>query len=232
MSTLRIAAFAISIGSVLSQLGYRNEFGESSVTRQRGRRSNERLRRRVVPIFKAHTPIKGQGRSRLRQATIRRWRTSSRQWRVPRARLALRPGSGHGRPFRAMRSWCPSSRPRKLSPSLSPTPPGVRTPLRFRRYRFTLSEDRVDNLFSCRTLYDEPTLRFFNEPLSHSSTSVLMAGGGGTSVALLKSVDRSLVVNWRSDTVALTLFVLGSGYRVDNLWYRYAPFTSERPAER
>jgi len=109
---------------------------------------------------------------------------------------------------------------------------GSHTPLSFRRYHFTLSEDRVDDLFSCRTLYAEPTLRFFNEPLSHTSTSILMAGGGGTSVALLKSVDGSLVVNWRSDSMALTQFVLGSGYRVDNLWYRYAPFTGEKPTER
>ena len=109
---------------------------------------------------------------------------------------------------------------------------GRRTPLSFRRYRFTLSEDRVDDIFSCRTLYDEPTLRFFNEPLSHASMSILVAGGGGTSVALLKSVDGSLVVNWRSDSMALTLFVLGSGYRVDNLWYRYSRLAAEKPIER
>ena len=107
------------------------------------------------------------------------------------------------------------------------TAAGHRTPLQFRRYRFALSEDRVDDLFSCRTLYAEPTLRFFNEPLSHASTSVLVAGGGGTSVVLLKSVDGSLVVNWRSESLVLTLFVLGSGYRVDNLWYRYSRLDGE-----
>lgn len=101
-------------------------------------------------------------------------------------------------------------------------PTGRRTPLNFRRYRFRLSEDRVDDLFSCRTLYDEPTLRFFNEPTSLVSMSIVAAGGGGTSVALLKSVDGSLVVNWRSDSLTLNLFIIGSGYRVDNLWYRYS----------
>ena len=109
---------------------------------------------------------------------------------------------------------------------------GRRTPLSFRRYRFSLSEDRVDDLFSCRTLHNEPTLRFFNEPHSHASTSIVAAGGGGTSVTLLKSVDGSLVVNWRSDSASLTLFVLGSGYRVENLWYRYSLFAAEKPAER
>ncbi len=109
---------------------------------------------------------------------------------------------------------------------------GRRTPLSFRRYRFALSEDRVDDLFSCRTLYDEPTLRFFNEPYAHSHVSILLIGGGGTNVNLLKSIDGSLVVHWRSDDVTVTRFVLGSDYQVDNLWYRYSRFTTEIPAEK
>jgi len=109
---------------------------------------------------------------------------------------------------------------------------GRRTPLIFRRYRFKLSEDRVDDLFSCRALYGEPTLRFFNEPLSHASASIVAVGGGGASVALLKAIDGSLVVNWRADAVTLTLFVLGSGYRVDNLWHRYSPVPAADPLER
>ena len=102
-------------------------------------------------------------------------------------------------------------------------PAGRRTPLAFRRYRFDLTESRVDDLFDCRTLHDEPALKFFSEPASHSSTSAVAAGGGGTAVWLLKSVDGSLVVNWRSDALAVTVFIAGSGYRVDNLWYRYSP---------
>lgn len=104
---------------------------------------------------------------------------------------------------------------------------GRGTPLSFRRYRFDLSEDRVDDLFSCRTLYGEPTLRFFNEPRSHSSVSILLVGGGGTMINLLKAVDGALVVNWRSDDVTVSRILLGSGYRVDNLWYRYAPLRLE-----
>lgn len=106
-----------------------------------------------------------------------------------------------------------------------------RTSLNFRRYQFTLSEDRVDDMFSCRTLYDEPTLRFFAEPESHVSATQLWIAGGGTFVNLMKSVDGSLVVNLKRDTVALTLFVLGTGYQVDNLWYRYAQSVGKKPAE-
>jgi hypothetical protein len=109
---------------------------------------------------------------------------------------------------------------------------GRRTPLRFRRYHFALSEDRVDDLFSCRTLHDEPTLRFFTEPHAHTRVSILLIGGGGTNVNLLKSIDGSLVVNWRSDDVTVTRFILGSDYHVENLWYRYSRFTAEIPAER
>jgi hypothetical protein len=109
---------------------------------------------------------------------------------------------------------------------------GRRTPLSFRRYRFTLSEDRVDDLFSCRTLYDEPTLRFFNEPVSHTHVSILGVGGGGTNINLLKSIDGSLVVNWRSDDVTISRFVLGSDYHVENLWYRYSRLAGEMPGEK
>lgn len=109
---------------------------------------------------------------------------------------------------------------------------GGRTPLRFRRYRFALSEDRVDDLFSCRSLYGEPTLRFFDEPSAHSRISILLIGGGGTFVNLLRAVDGSLVVNWRSDEVTVTRFILGSGYHADNLWYRYARVAADLPAEK
>jgi hypothetical protein len=98
---------------------------------------------------------------------------------------------------------------------------GKRTPLNFRRYRFKLSEDRVDDLFGCRLMYGEPILRLFAEPPRYFDGTVVYMVGGGSCVSLLKAVDGSLIVNWRSDSVAMTLFVLGSGYRVNNRWYRY-----------
>jgi hypothetical protein len=231
MSTLRIAAFAISIGSVLSQIGCATSSG------------NPPYPTAWASVKSVATP---EGCPNL-QGTYANQGTGTFPPEagdppsLAEVFTAMARSESATGPAAWKRSWPTIPRDAVLvsieqaAETMTITftdSVGDRTPLRFRRYRFRISEDRVDDLFSCRTLYDEPTLRFFNEPLSHSSTSVLMAGGGGTSVALLKSVDRSLVVNWRSDTVALTLFVLGSGYRVDNLWYRYAPFTSERPAER
>jgi hypothetical protein len=105
---------------------------------------------------------------------------------------------------------------------------GKRTPLNFRRYRLKLSEDRIDDLFGCRLMYGEPILRFFAEPRRYFDGTVVYMVGGGTFVVLLKAVDGSLVVNWRSDSVAMTLFVLGSGYRVNNLWYRYPLIEAEK----
>jgi hypothetical protein len=109
---------------------------------------------------------------------------------------------------------------------------GNRTPLNFRRYRFNLAEKRVDDLFMCRTLYGEPSLRFFAEPESHSSSSFILMEGGGTFVVMLKAVDGSLVVNWRNDSASMTLLILGTGYRVDNLWYRYPLLVSVKPVQR
>lgn len=106
---------------------------------------------------------------------------------------------------------------------------GNRTPLNFRRYRFSLFEDRLDDLYMCRTLYGEPLLRFFAEPESHvGAPPFIWAEGGGTFVVPLKAVDGSLVVNWRSDSLTVTPFVLGSGYRANNLWYRYALLNSRK----
>ena len=109
---------------------------------------------------------------------------------------------------------------------------GNRTPLNFRRYRFNLTEKRVDDLFMCRTLYGEPSLRFFAEPESHLSSSGIRMEGGGTFVVMLKSVDGSLVVNWRSDSASMTLFIPGTSYRVNNLWYRYPLLTYDKPVQR
>ena len=143
-------------------------------------------------------------------------------------------------PAAGERSW-PAIPPDASLVSIDQTPEKItltfvdssnnRTPLNFRRFRFGLSEDRVDDLFGCRTIYGEPSLRFFAEPQSYRPLLLLGVGGGGTFVALLKAVDGSLIVNLRSDYVAATPIILGSGYRADNLWYQYPLFAHDGPVK-
>lgn len=107
---------------------------------------------------------------------------------------------------------------------------GRRTSLNFRRYRLNWSEKRVDDLFECLIVLDRPELRFFAEVESHS-VQFFGIGGGGTNVHLLKSVDGSLIVRWTKSAFALTPILLGSGIRVDDIWYRYPLVEPEGPAK-
>ena len=109
---------------------------------------------------------------------------------------------------------------------------GRRTSLNFRRYRFNWSEKRVDDLFQCLTVLDRPELRFFAEAESIRSVPLVGIGGSAINVYLLKSVDGSLIVRWSKSAAALTPFVLGSGFRVVDIWYRYPLVESEEPAKR
>jgi hypothetical protein len=111
-------------------------------------------------------------------------------------------------------------------------PAGRRTPLSFRRYRFLLAEDRVDDLFSCPARDEGPTLRFFNEPAAHARVSIVAIGGGGTTISLLRAVDGSLVVNWRRDDITVTRIVLGSRYHAESVWYRYPSLRAQATGAR
>jgi hypothetical protein len=100
------------------------------------------------------------------------------------------------------------------------------TPLNFRRYHFSWSEERYDDLFTCYTSNNDPRLRFFVEPESHSALipNIYMEGGG-TLVFLRMAADGSLIVEWRSDSIAISAVVVGSGITFNNVWWRYPPLT-------
>lgn len=98
----------------------------------------------------------------------------------------------------------------------------VGTPLSFRRYHFNWTEKRYDDLFTCYATDPGPRLRFFAEPEGHSrGVPYLFIEGGGTLVFLLKATDGSLVVQWRSESLAITSVVLGSHMRFKSVWWRY-----------
>jgi hypothetical protein len=101
------------------------------------------------------------------------------------------------------------------------------TPLVFRRYHFSLSEKRFDDLFTCYDVENGARLRFFAEPESHSGVlGNIYMEGGGTLVMLLKATDGSLVVQWRSESLALSSLLLGSHIRFNSVWWKYSPLNA------
>jgi hypothetical protein len=103
------------------------------------------------------------------------------------------------------------------------------TPLNFRRYHFQPSEKRYDDLFTCYTSDSGSRLRLLAEPESHSSVMPgLYAEAGGTLVFLLKAADGSLVVQWRSESIAMSLVLLGSHVSFKSVWWRYQSLADAR----
>jgi len=101
---------------------------------------------------------------------------------------------------------------------------GNKTPLNFRRYHFNWGEDRYDELFTCYNNDGEPRLRFLAEPESHGgSISNFYLVGGGILVFMLRTADGSLVVQWRSDSAAVSGALIGSGLSFKSVWWRYLP---------
>jgi hypothetical protein len=103
------------------------------------------------------------------------------------------------------------------------------TSLAFRRYRFSWNEKRYDDLFTCYSGEDGPRLRFFAEPESHSGgIPYLYVEAGGTLVFLLRAVDGSLIVQWRSDSLGISALVVGTRMKFDSVWWRFAPEAGPR----
>ena len=101
--------------------------------------------------------------------------------------------------------------------------------LSFRRHHLNLGEKRFDDLFTCYPSDSGSRLRFLAEPESHSKGMFpLYLEGGGTLVFLLQAADGSLVVQWRSESVAVSSLLVGSHVRVGSVWWRYAPVTPTR----
>ena len=109
--------------------------------------------------------------------------------------------------------------------------PKSESPVRldFRRYHPSLSEKRYDDLFTCDAVANGARLRFMAEPETHSGVFAnLYMEAGGTLVLLLRASDGSLIVQWRSESVAISSVLLGSHIRFNSVWWTYPP-TSASP---
>lgn len=101
--------------------------------------------------------------------------------------------------------------------------------LDFRRYHPSLSEKRYDDLFACYAASNGARLRFFAEPESHiSEFPALYKEVEGTVVFFLRASDGSLIVQWRSESVAISSFLLGSHIRFNSVWWKYPPLNASQ----
>lgn len=144
-------------------------------------------------------------------------------------------GSGMASPKATGRSWPEAAAANAVSLSLSPeflqvafdpqSEKAVR--LDFRRYHASLSEKRYDDLFTCYAVANGARLRFLAEPESHSGVFAnLYVEAGGTLVLLLRASDGSLIVQWRSESAAISSVLLGSHIRFNSVWWKYPPLSA------
>lgn len=99
---------------------------------------------------------------------------------------------------------------------------GPLSSLNFRRYHYSLSESRFDDLFTCYVSENGIRLRFYPE----TDRNVLLVpnlylGGGATLTFLLRATDGSLVVQLRSDSLGFSAVVVGTHLSFDSIWFRY-----------
>jgi hypothetical protein len=101
-----------------------------------------------------------------------------------------------------------------------------RTIQRFRRMKITRLEERYDDLFSCGTVDGEPRLSFPFTPASHQTAVAqgIYMGGSDTFIFLRKAVDGSLIVQLRTESIGLSIFLIGTHFTFDSLWLRFPPF--------
>lgn len=96
------------------------------------------------------------------------------------------------------------------------------TTLNFRRYHFNWFEKRYDDLFTCYMDESGARLRFLVEPERHSGVfATIYLEAGATLVFLLKASDGSLVVQWRSESFAISSVLVGSHIRFNSVWWRF-----------
>jgi hypothetical protein len=103
---------------------------------------------------------------------------------------------------------------------------GVAHPLRFRQYHPSWSETDFDELFVCKASEDANRLEFFYELDRAGGADAIYAGGVGTTAYLLRAADGSLIVQLRTETIGMSLLIIGSEYTVTNLWQRYPPVSA------
>jgi hypothetical protein len=96
--------------------------------------------------------------------------------------------------------------------------------LRFRRQHLDLSERRFDDLFTCYQDANSARLRFMQDvdPRVAMLRGVYIGANVGL-VFLLKAVDGSLVVQFRTEDIGVSSVLIGTHATFDSVWWRYPP---------
>jgi hypothetical protein len=98
---------------------------------------------------------------------------------------------------------------------------GIAHPLRFRQYHPSWSETNFDELYVCKSGEDANRLQFFYELDRAGGGDAVYAGEVGTTAYLLRAADGALIVQLRTETIGMSLLIIGSEYTVTNVWQRY-----------
>ncbi|HEY0822797.1 MAG TPA: hypothetical protein VGD76_03340 [Ramlibacter sp.] len=101
-------------------------------------------------------------------------------------------------------------------------PGGAAHSLRFRRLHLDPSERRVDDFFTCYRDDNGMRLRFMQDIAPRTALLPgVYAGAQAGLVFLLKAVDGSLVVQFRTETIGVSAVLIGSHASFDSVWWRY-----------
>lgn len=98
---------------------------------------------------------------------------------------------------------------------------GVAHSLRFRRFNPSLSQPDLGELYFCKGGEEANRLQFFYELDHAGDADAIYAGEVGTTAYLLRAADGSLIVQLRTETIGMSLLIIGSEYTVTNVWQRY-----------
>jgi hypothetical protein len=101
---------------------------------------------------------------------------------------------------------------------------GANTPLAFQHlnWRTDALKAELPDRFDCKLEDTRAYLHFFNEVSSQlASGAPLAVQGGGTVLMFGKATDGALIVEARSESMTLSVVLIGSKLQSTSIWYRY-----------
>jgi hypothetical protein len=95
----------------------------------------------------------------------------------------------------------------------------------FRRYLFSWSEERFDDIFNCYSAANGARLGFFSRHVSGEGY-IIASKSVDALIFLLKATDGSLVIQQRTDTLVMSQALIGTSFHANSVWWRYPPLNA------